>query len=194
MEADWEFELGADAAGLAAPVIDACWPGLVDLRRSPELARQLPEAAAFPALAEALILLNSADSPVWSCKCDYWPRLEAGEFDPDELDAPSGCSDHAMGCYIDLLPASNGQWPAPEAVEKACKRWCGLLRAVPLRCCRVDLVIRRALMSADRLDLGITAYLTACGASSAEAALALQAALAAFTDAARCVGGQSTVE
>jgi hypothetical protein len=110
MEADWEFELGADAAGQAAPVIDAAWPGWVDLRRSPELARQLPEAAAFPALAEALIRLNSAASPVWSAKCDYWSSLEAGEFDPDELDAPPGCTSHATGCYIDLLPVSEGQW------------------------------------------------------------------------------------
>jgi hypothetical protein len=183
MEADWEFELGADAAGQAAPVIDAAWPGWVDLRRSPELARQLPEAAQFPALAEALMRLNGAASPVWSCKCDYWPGLEAEEFDADELDAPHGCSNHAIGCYIDLLPASDGQWPNPEVIEKACKRWCGLLRAVPLRCCRVDLVVRRAVLSAERTGLGITVYLTACGASSEEAAERLEAALAAFTDA-----------
>jgi hypothetical protein len=183
MEADWEFELGPDAAGIAAPVIDAAWPGLMDLRRSPELARHLPEAAEFPALAEALMRLNSADSPVWSAKCDFWPRLEADEFDPDELDAPADCSDHAMGCYIDLLPASGGQWPIPEVIEKSCKRWNGLLRAVPLRCCRVDLVVRRAVLSAERMDFGITAYLTACGASSAEAAGRLQAVLAAFADA-----------
>jgi len=38
MEADWEFEVGPDTAGLAAPVIDACWPGFVDLRHNPERA------------------------------------------------------------------------------------------------------------------------------------------------------------
>jgi hypothetical protein len=191
MEADWEFELGPDAAGGAAPVIDALWPGLVNLRRSPELAWQLPEAAAFPALAEALIRLNGAGSLVWSCKCDYWPRLDAGEFDPDELDAPPGCAEYAMGCYIDLLPVSGEQWLTPEGFEKVCKRWCGLLRAVPLRCCRVDLVVRRAVLNAEQLDLGITAYLTACGASSAEAARTLQEALASFADA---LCGHSKVE
>jgi hypothetical protein len=194
MEADWEFELGPGETGVAAPVIDAAWTGLVDLRRSPELARKLPEAAAFPALAEALIRLNSAASPVWTAKCDYWPRLGADEFDPDELDAPPGCVNRAMGCYIDLLPASDGQWPIPEVIEKVCRNWCGLLRAVPLRCCRVDLVIRRAVLSAERMELGITVYLTACGASSAEAAQRLEAALVAFADAARCAGGHSTVE
>jgi hypothetical protein len=35
----------------------------------------------------------------------------------------------------------------------------------------------------ERMDLGITAYLTSCGLSSAEALQTLQAALAAFADA-----------
>jgi hypothetical protein len=178
MEADWEFEVGGDA-----PVIEALWAGFVDLRSQPERARHLPQAAQFPALGEALSRLNVADSPVWTAKCDFWPHLEAGEFDPDELDAPSGGATHAMGCYIDLLPRSDQQWVLPAMVEKACKRICGLLHAVPLGCCRVDLVIRRAFITPDGMDLGITAYLTSCGESSAAAAKTLEAALAAFTDA-----------
>jgi hypothetical protein len=67
--------------------------------------------------------------------------------------------------------------------EKACKRICGLLHAVPLGCCRADLVIRRAFITQDVMDLGITAYLISCGESSAAAAKTLKAALAAFTDA-----------
>jgi hypothetical protein len=39
MEADWEFEVGGDA-----PVIEAPWPGFVDLRLHPERAWQLSEA------------------------------------------------------------------------------------------------------------------------------------------------------
>ena len=127
--------------------IEAHWPGFVDLRSSPERAWQLPEAAQLPALAEALAKLNAAASPVWTSKCDFWPRLEPDEFDPDELDAPPGCADHAMGCYIDLLPRSDRQWAQPAMAAAACKRVCGLLRAVPLRCCRVDLVIRRAFIN-----------------------------------------------
>ncbi|MGB7987347.1 MAG: hypothetical protein WCF54_19450, partial [Terracidiphilus sp.] len=126
-----------------------------------------------------------------TAKCDFWPNLEADEFDPDELDAPPGCAIHAMGCYIDILPASDGPWTIPEMIEKTCKRWCGLLRAVPLRCCRVDFLVRRAVLSAERLDLGVTVYLTACGVSSAEAAGRLAADLAALTDA---LCSRSTVE
>jgi hypothetical protein len=183
MEADWEFEAGGDA-----PAIDACWPGLVDLRRAPERAWQLPETAHFPALAEVLAKLNAAASPVWTSKCDFWPHLEAGEFDPDELDAPPGCSAHAVGCYIDLLPRSGQQWLPPEMAAVWCKRLCGLLGALPLRCCRADFVLRRAVLTPDptdpeRVDLGVTAYLTSCGASPAEAEQALEGALAAFADA-----------
>jgi hypothetical protein len=178
MEADYEFEVGGDT-----PVIEAHWAGFVDLQREPECAGELPETAQFPALAEALVKLNAADSPVWTSKCDFWPHLEAGEFDPDELDAPHGCAAHAMGCFIDLLPKSDQPWTLPATAEKACKRICGLLHAIPLRCCRADLVIRRAFISPEQMDLGVTAYLTACGESPAEVERTLKAALGALTDA-----------
>jgi hypothetical protein len=184
MEADWEVELGGEA-----PVIEALWPGFVDLRLHPEQAWQLTEAAQLPTLAEALAKLNAAPSPVWTSKCDLWPVLDSGAFDPDELDAPHGSGAHAIGCYIDILPTSGPQWGQP--AEAVCKHLCGLLRAFPLRCCRVDLVIRRAFIAAGPMNLGITAYLTACGSSPAAAEQTLGAALGAF---AGVLCGQSTLE
>jgi len=178
MEADWEFEVGGDT-----PVIEASWAGFVNLQGAPELAWHLPEAIQLQALGQALARLNAADSPVWTSKCDYWPHLKADEFDPDELDAQPGHTAHAMGCFIDLLPRSDQRWFLPAMAEKACKRICGLLHAVPLGCCRADLVIRRAFITPDVIDLGITVYLTTCGESSAAAAKTLEAALATFTDA-----------
>ena len=178
MEADWEFEVGGDA-----PVIEAHWAGFVDLQRTPEQAMQLPESVHLPALGVALARLNAANSPVWTSKCDFWPHLEADEFDADELDAPPGCTAHATGCFIDLMPKSDQQWTQPEMAEKACRRICGLLSAVPLRCCRVDLVIRRAIITPELMGLGITTYLTSCGESPAAAARTLEAAVAAFADA-----------
>ncbi len=186
MEADWEFEVGGDA-----PVIEAHWPGFADLRSSPERAWQLPEAAQLPALAEALAKLNGLASPVWTSKCGLWPHLAPDEFDPDELDAPPGCADHAMGGYIDLLPRNGQQWAQPAMAAAACQLVCGLLRAVSLRCCRVDLVIRRAFATPELMGLGITAYLTSCGASKGKATVAFQAALAAFVGA---FCGHSTLE
>jgi len=182
MEADWEFELGGEA-----PVIVASWTGFVDLRRSPERAWDLPEVRLFPGLAEALIKLNSADSPVWTSKCDVWPDLGVDEFDPDELDAQPDCAAHPAGCYIDLL-ASAELWSDPATATAECKEICGLLRLIPLRCCRADLVIRRALVAVDVTSdpvgrLGFTAYLTSCGNSPAAAMQTLQAALKALADA-----------
>lgn len=183
MEADWELDVGGDA-----PVIEAVWEGFVDLEDSPERARDLPETAQLPGLAEASIKLNAIASPVWTSKCDVWPRLEDGDFDPDELDAPPGRSAHAMGCYIDLLPRGDRQWTQPEMAADECKRVCSLLRAVPLRCCRADLVVRRAFVTPGPAEqelarLGATAYLTSCGESSGDSARTLRAALAAFADA-----------
>ena len=196
MEADWEFEVGGDAPegeeeACDTPVIDALWAGFVDLRRNPERASQLPEAIELPALAEALAILNAAASPVWTSKCDVWPVVDSAEFDPDELDAPVECAAHAMGCYIDLLSKDDGQWGLPDEAAAACKRVCSVLHAIPLRCCRVDLVIRRAFLALDVVGLGITAYLTSCGRSPAEAAQTLQDALAAF---AGVLAGDSTLQ
>lgn len=169
--------------GVGAPVIDALWPGFIDLRVTPERAGDLAEAVQLPGLAPALKRLNAAYSPVWTSKCDFWPVLQAEDFDADELDAPSGCSAHAMGVYIDLLPKSDSAWSLPHLAEAECKRLCGLMAAVPLRCCRADLVVRRALTGMVGTELGITAYITACGATIPDASRTLEAALAVFADA-----------
>jgi hypothetical protein len=183
MKADWEFEVGGDA-----PVIDAYWAGFVDLCTAPERVCELPEISELAELGSTLLRLNSVSSPVWTAKCDFWPVLEPGEFDTDELDAgehdaPPGCALHGAACYIDILPRADGAWSQPPLAEAACRRLCELLGRVPLRCCRADLIIRRALLVQDRMDLGITAYIVACGATEAEAARTLSNALAAFADA-----------
>ena len=162
-------------------MIDALWPGFVDLRVTPELARLLPEACELLALAAVLERLNREFSPVWTAKCDFWPELSAEDFDPDELDAPGG-EPHAMGCYIDLLPRKPQQWSPPPMAATRCKDLCRRLNAVPMSSCRVDLIIRRALTGPASEDIGITAYLTACGATVDAARLVLESALAAFAD------------
>jgi hypothetical protein len=175
MEADWEIEIGGDA-----PVIEAFWPGFVDLRRYPEQVYLLPEAVQLQSLAEALVQLNAPASPVWTAKCDLWPIVEADELDLDELDAPRQAAVFAWGCYIDLLPRSDRQRPLAAMVSSVCQRICELLTAIPLHCCRADLVIRQAWIDAGQMEMGITAYLTACGPTAADARATLAAALAAF--------------
>ncbi|MGA2050914.1 MAG: hypothetical protein ABSG96_24725 [Terracidiphilus sp.] len=191
MEADWEFEVGGEG-----PVIEALWPGFVDLRLNPELADQLTETVGFRALSDALVRLNAEASPIWTSKCGVWKlsnpdRSDPDRFDPDELDAPKGGTVHTKGCYIDLLPKCTEQWPSPDMIADSCKAWCKLFRAVPQRCCRVDLIIRRAFIHSGQFDLGVTAYLTACGKTETEANAALQQAMGSFAD---VLSGRSTLQ
>jgi hypothetical protein len=175
MEADWEIELGP-----GAPVIDACWSGLVDLRTAPEHAHQIAETRALPGLAAALVQLNSVGSSVWTSKCDVWPVEDP--VDPYELDAEPGESSAAVACYIDLLPRAPVQWNEPQHAASACRVLTNRLRATPLRACRADLVVRLAYIARGAQALGITAYLTACGADEQAALSQLAQATAAFAD------------
>ncbi|HKF50191.1 MAG TPA: hypothetical protein VKB38_22715 [Terracidiphilus sp.] len=175
MEADWEFEVAADA-----PVIDQAWAGFVDLRNSPQRAMELPEAAQVSGIAETLKRLNSPASPVWTSKCDAW---EPEEFDPDELDADHDKATRAIAIYIDLLPAEPDAWSTLHNIAGWCRSLCARLRERPLRGCRVDLVIRRSAGSAEQAELGITAYVVACGPDPAGAGKILSSALCALADA-----------
>ncbi len=175
MEADWEIEVGGDA-----PVIDALWPGFVDLRLDSKGVNELEEIRQLPRLAEVLVRLNAASSQVWTSKCDVF---NPERFDSDELDAPAESAIHAMACYIDILPRSDQRWPSPNLAIYTCKRICAHLLSVPLRGCRADLVVRRALIIPVQMDLGITAYFTACGPTAADATSGLERALDEFADA-----------
>ena len=78
-ESSWKLTGSSRYAAGDAPVIEALLGGIcrsAKIRRNAP--RDLPEAAQFPALAEALTKLNAAASPVWTSKCDFWPRLEDG--------------------------------------------------------------------------------------------------------------------
>ncbi len=177
MEADWEVELGGDAH-----VIDAQWPGLVDLRLTPERARYLTETAELPALANALASLNTPPSPVWTSKCDVW---QPDTIDPYEVDLPGDENNAAIACYIDLLPGTERLWPTPESAVEWCKQVCDRLGEHPLRACRSDLIVRRAFLSAEsasRSDFGVTVYTVGCGSGQVEAAATLSSALGILVD------------
>lgn len=176
MEADWEVELGG-----GAPVIEPQWPGYIDLRKQPKRIAELEEVGRFPALASALLRLNQKKSPLWTAKCDFWPRLEEGEWDAIELNAPDGEDLCAAGCYIDLLPAK-APWENDIAAETLCRRWCIALEKHPLPGARADLIARQVWLNEAFAGLGATAYLTACGKSEALAHDRLATALEILTD------------
>jgi hypothetical protein len=174
MEADWEFEIGGDA-----PIIEAHWRGFVDLRADPKRVADLTEAGQLPGLGDTLTRLNAMNSPVWTCKTDVFaPR----QIDPDELDAAGAEGAHGVACYIDLLMRSDRQWDLPLKAELACRELCARLRDTPLRRCRVDLVVRRAHIEPELNELGMTAYLTACGQTESEAKARLTECLSLFSE------------
>jgi len=179
MEADWEVEVGG-----GAPVIDALWPGFVDLRRFPERMGEIAETADFPPLAALLLALNAAGSPVWTAKCDVW------EPEADALAASDGASGKApvaLACYVDMLPRQGTVFAQWEQAEAFCKEWVARLarplqRLEPLPESRVDLIVRQAL-AGQAEGFGVTAYLSAAGGDRAMASEALAAALVAFANA-----------
>ena len=83
MDADWSVELGRDDPALEFP-----WSSpegsrrYIDLRQSPELVSEIPEAARSPELAQCLIALNAPTSAWQTVKCDVWSddELGAGEL------------------------------------------------------------------------------------------------------------------
>ena len=174
MEADWEIEIDGEA-----PIIDAYWQGFVDLRSQPERVRELSEVRQLAALSNVLVRLNANGSSLWTAKCDVW---SVDESDPFELDAPEDGALHTLACYVDLLPRSDEQWAEPEAAVEFCRRACARLRASSVRCCRVDLIVRGAMLLQGKRQLGITAYLAGCGTTEASAVAQLESALVAFAD------------
>jgi hypothetical protein len=171
MEADWEFDIGGDA-----PVIEAYWPGFVNVRDDPARVREIAETDMLPGLAAALLVLNRIGSPAWTCKTDVFVP---GQIDPDELSATADEAKFAIACYVDLLMRSDQVWNSASKAEKECRNLCARMREIPLRCCRVDMVVRRALV-ADVNDLGASVYLSACGRTLAEAKENLSQCLGAF--------------
>lgn len=181
MEADWEIEIGPDA-----PVIDALWSDFADLRIDPARASGLEEVRKFPALADILIRLNGWISPnrrvessFWTSKCDLWTPESV---DPYELDASPAESAAALACYIDLIPSDPGLAASLKELESSSRTIVTRLQAIPRRCCRVDLVLRRAMLG-EKEAFGITAYITACGPSPDATGQALHAALLGLVEA-----------
>jgi hypothetical protein len=164
MEADWEVEIGG-----GAPVIEALWPGFIDLRIDPERIVEIAEAADFAPLAMLLLALNASESPVWTAKCDRW------EPEPG-----------TMASYIDVLPREGVVFSEWQQAEGFCRKYVECLNALALpECganCSVELVVRHA-VAGKAEGFGVTAYLSATGGTGAEAAEALGAMMAGFAGA-----------
>ncbi len=189
MEADWEVEIGGDA-----PVLDAAWPGFVDLRMRLEAIGELPEVAEFPPLRDALERLNAGSSPVWTAKTDFWPLTS---IDPYEFDAPGESCGFGYACYLDVFATEMYDWSSVDQVTAWCRSQCTQLHPISLRACRVDFVVRAAVLPGGHAGLGVTVYVSAAGPDNEDARRRLAEALGACADTVRSVGhseGGSTLQ
>jgi len=150
-------------------VIEALWPGFVDLRSHPERVCEIAEAAVFPPLAVLLRVLNSPESLVWTSKCDVWEQEPA-----------------ALAVYFDMLPSDGAVFSERQKAEDFCRVYVARLQATALpenlREHSIDLVIRQAVAGGAE-GFGITVYLGAKGAAKKKAETALAVLMAGFADA-----------
>lgn len=182
MEADWEIEIAPDA-----PMIDASWSGFVDLRNDPNGVANLQEVHQFPLLGSILLRFNGLDpaqienasAVFWTTKCDLWTPESV---DPDEMEATRSESAVAWACYIDLIPEDAALFTSLPELESQARRIVSRLRATPVRCSRIDLILRQAIARGNN-GFGITAYTTVCGPDTSNAEQTLEAALDALVKA-----------
>jgi hypothetical protein len=172
METDWSV-----AAGTDDPVIEARWSDAaselawVDLRVDAEvqLARiaGLPEAAASPAMAKALMLLNTSHGLLMTTKCDRWQM--SGEERAELAAALDGLvAVYGVGSYIDVLMAHAvpmSDFLMHEEWVRMAARRCA---AFPIDDARVELVVRPAHNDAV-WGYGLTMYCYAGGADEERA-------------------------
>jgi len=184
MEADWSVEIGP---GL--PVIDVAWNGFIDLRSSPERVAGIEEAQRHPAIREALLVLNTGGSPVFTAKCDCW-MLDESEIDPDEFAANRETAHTGFASYIDIVDIEPDQFVSFKLHEQQARAIVSALRTVDLLQGRVDVVVRAAVLR-ERNGFGLTLYAAGCGASEPDACAAWESVLAAAVAATITAASQS---
>lgn len=146
MQADFSVELGRDDAALELPWSSAD-PAVRyhDLKKHPELLREIPEAVACPELGAFLARINAAGFPLATAKCDAWASREVT---PEE----EIFGDRKFVSYIDLLFEDETQRYSFEKHEAFAKNLCRLLSQTPEIPAAVELVIRRCYYRGEALS------------------------------------------
>jgi hypothetical protein len=166
MQADYSLELGRDDHALELP-----WASpdgtqrYLDLKRQPELLLNVLEAADNRDLAEFLVTLNGATTPVETAKCDTW---RSDEIHPEEeiFGAP-----WKFGSYVDVVFTAPGQRALLDQHQSLARNITALLQRVPDFAAAAEFIVRRCYShSPDTLEHGasedgfcITIYVSGFG-------------------------------
>ena len=170
MEADWSVELMA-----GDPVILVPWATesdapfkceFVDLRSGGQLIDEIEEARRVPELRVALLLLNSASSPLWTAKCDAWES--DSPIDPYEMNAAPTDASFSFGSYIDLLAKDRALQASFDRQEQWVRAVTETLRAIPAKAARVELVLRQA-QANHATGYGVSWFVEGCGGTAQRA-------------------------
>ena len=193
MLADWSVELGRDDPALEMP-----WSSqdvavrYLDLKKHPELLREIPEAVANAELGAFLARINAAEFPLQTAKCDAWATQE---ILPEEKIFNA---DHKFASYVDLVHCDEAARLAFERHEELARSLVKLLKHAPEIAASVEFVIRRCYFHAAGRQGGsdsetgfyVTAYVNAFGASESEARKQWTIALALVQNALVQVAGR----
>jgi hypothetical protein len=138
VQADFAVELGMDDETLEMPwASGADGPKYYDLKRHPELLREVTEAQRYGELGEFLAALNATTSAVETAKCDCWARTE---INPEEEIFGAG---HKFGSYVDLLFSDEHARFLFAEHERWANRLAALLKKAPELSAAAEFIIRR---------------------------------------------------
>lgn len=138
VQADFAVELGPDDETLELPWADEAGRlRYYDLKRHPELLRDIEEAQREPALREFLFAMNSAHSTLETAKCDAWASTE---ISPEE---EIFRATHKFGSYVDLFFAEQQARLEFARYEEFAARLTALLKKVPEIPAAAEFLIRR---------------------------------------------------
>ncbi len=114
-----------------------------DLKRNPELVRELAEARESPELREFLLALNSPGSPFETAKCDLW---SSNELNVEEEIFRASCK---FGSYIDILFTDPILWKSFTHNENFVRQITSMLRASTLDPAAAEFIIRAGVRPAN---------------------------------------------
>ena len=166
MQADFAVELGKDDETLEMPWGSENGPRYYDLKRRPELLREVEEAQRFRELGEFLTAVNSTASALETGKCDAWASKE---INPEE--EVFGV-EYKFGSYVDLLFSDDRERFSFTGHEEWAKRLTELLKKTPEIIAAAEFLIRRCYYHvADGVREGfyITFYLFGYGDDESQA-------------------------
>jgi hypothetical protein len=167
VEADFAIELGADDEVLEMP-----WAApdgslrYLDLKRYPELLREIQEVQRAPELGDFLVTANSPSGILESAKCDVW---SSDQMNPEEEIFGSKTK---FGGYVDLLFSQEPSRLSFEQHENAVRRLTKILQQAPGISAAAEFLVRRCYYHRDQQVVEgfyVTLYLFGYGADENEA-------------------------